>query len=924
MSESSSTDRINSINEKVEERLQQQQASKEFKDVGRVKYTRKEKSAYKAISASMLVELEADSIMAYNMIKKDGVWSEIDVKAEKERGVNAGAAYLKVKIREAVPTRPKDDKDDRQTYVSFLERLQADLFDCFTVVNIQTRVFKYSNMTPVEYLPIFFKHLCTDELLDEIHNSSENDLPKELREKIRSKIGWKHYRSFVKGVIEEVFGVRFYNMLFSASDAAADIWHEAKNKEPQSLHAAKEIYEYKLKALDSDLERLLEKAKVYINADDNYLQYLVDTWNFSPSEKREYKKYPEKFRDWVLNRNYPPRIKAAEKAISDFKEAEQPKERLNDWSWFENEDEADSLEVKKPKSDAINTKAKLSYIKRTGGYKIEEISPSAIVDTFGFSAVNYGNYVNDQWSKEHTRHFLGAMCDLGEILNIDIKGANNLGLLAIAFGAKGRKGHLATYFPQSKDINLTRGNGDGSVAHEWGHYFDNVTIEGYRKKSTPVFATTADNYFDFKDPQLGELFDNFKSFVTKGNEYDTPRLPIRFYAKKVDIDRLPTIYSYISRRYEKLEIKPTIEETLASVSNLAVLDDKYYNSQISLYGYIINAFGLEHYDVEFKLKTSYFYHKSRYNYLVYCDKKADGTISTSVSKRTDYWTDIVELFARAFETVVLKKLTDKKRESNYLVSDIPLEDIISENYFKPYPTGKELDHLEFLIDEIVEKFKSVFGVGDFVPPSDVRVESEFVEFEKNDSGKTENAVVVNKLETNNESFVEFVEKGEIVNVVINPKEQVTINGKENTIEHPNSEKTYEKEKKAAISNGISEELFDNAKKQHPKSRIGVYINGDLVVFTDKGSIYYKEDSGKGGMAEALDDAEKDGFNSVAVLDTPSQITVSKDQELQELTDAIEALTASLMFEDEGSLEYNELIDTIEGLESVKIGIEMFD
>ena len=65
---------------------------------------------------------------------------------------------------------------------------------------------------------------------------------------------------------------------------------------------------------------------------------------------------------------------------------------------------------------------------------------------------------------------------MAEMLNIDIKKANELGKLSIAFGAKGRKGHAAAYFPQTKDINLTKGNGDGSVAHEWGHYFDNVIV----------------------------------------------------------------------------------------------------------------------------------------------------------------------------------------------------------------------------------------------------------------------------------------------------------------------------------------------------------------------------------------------------------------------------------------------------------------
>jgi hypothetical protein len=59
--------------------------------------------------------------MAYNMVKKDNVWSPIDVQAQKESGVTSGAAFLKVKLREAVPTRPKDERGMRKSYVLFRE-----------------------------------------------------------------------------------------------------------------------------------------------------------------------------------------------------------------------------------------------------------------------------------------------------------------------------------------------------------------------------------------------------------------------------------------------------------------------------------------------------------------------------------------------------------------------------------------------------------------------------------------------------------------------------------------------------------------------------------------------------------------------------------------------------------------------------------
>jgi len=113
-----------SIKEQIEQRLQSQQAAKEFKDVGRVAMTKKELSAYKYINISTLDDLEKDAVMARDRVKKDAVWIAYDVNLERESGVSSGAAYLKVKIRESVPTRPKDTEFARGVYVLFLGVLQ--------------------------------------------------------------------------------------------------------------------------------------------------------------------------------------------------------------------------------------------------------------------------------------------------------------------------------------------------------------------------------------------------------------------------------------------------------------------------------------------------------------------------------------------------------------------------------------------------------------------------------------------------------------------------------------------------------------------------------------------------------------------------------------------------------------------------------
>jgi hypothetical protein len=741
------------IKTQVEERLVKQQESKEFKDIGRVANTKKEKSAYRLISSSILSQLEEDSVMAYNMVKKDNVWQPIDVNLEKERGVSSGAAYLKVKIREALPTRPKDEKQKRAAYVMFTEILQKDLFNCFTVKSIEDLVSSYKNLPKDKIIGIF---IDTEFLTASVERQEEIQKSIDVNPKYRIL---KIYgiRLFQK-LINEVFGSRFENMLFRASDAALMVYREAIDKEPVSQDQASENISKLKESKEKFIQANLEKIELYKSYSDSELLRKMNTdWQINPINQKRYKQSPNEFRDWV--------IAYIEKSIERgvISRDEQIKNSVakdNDWSWFE-QPKTRSESVKE-KAQAINTKAPLAYIKRTGGYKIESIAPSSIIENFGFSAVNYGVYVDDVWSKEHTKHFLGAMSDLGEMLNINLKQINNLGKLAIAFGAKGRPGHLAAYYPQTKDINLTKGNGDGSLAHEWGHYFDNVIVELDAKLATNTFASEG----KMPDYEIKELFKEFINFCYKGNSNYTPLIPIQFYAK--EIASAPTVVFKDERgnwANKVVEIKDTIEETLESVSDLAKLSGDLYRTQIRVYGYIIQKFNLSSYEIPMKLPTSYFYHKSAYSYFNYCSYTDNKTEKIDSKARTKYWTSEVELFARAWETVVLKKLLDKNRASNYLVADIPMNDVISESYFEPYPQGKELEYIESIFDRIIIAVKNKFNIGPFVPSSNVREDVYLDLSNDKKQGKIETGMVVEDISEEKKEVV-FVKDDKVVEKVM--------------------------------------------------------------------------------------------------------------------------------------------------------------
>lgn len=723
--------KVEEIKRKVEERLQESQKTKEFKDIGRVAQTKKEKAAYRLITGSLLSELETDGVMAYNMVKKDAVWPEIDVNKERANGVSSGAAFLKVKIREAVPTRPADDRAKRRTYVLFLEFLQKKLDELKT----------YEEM---KGLRDFFRAMKMDQVIgafiDPTYLTATPEQKKLIDDTLKKNINFRSAMlfgssTFTQKLIKEIFSARLENMIFRFSDASAMNWNLAETYEEVTTEQAEQkkiAIQNRLKSFTAANEERIAKYKGY--SWEELRKMMESEWQIGPGNKKRYKDDPEEFRKFAVD-YLERKIKSETDLLS--KRIEAIKARPQDWSWFDSPKQ--KAESDKPKSKAINTKPPLSYIKRTGGYKIETISPQEIVDKFGFHAVNYGVYVDDKWSKEHTKHFLESISDLGEMTNLDIKGINQLGKLSIAFGAKGRAGHLATYFPQTKDINLTKGNGDGSVAHEWGHYFDNVIVEQDLKRAINSFASQG----RMEDFEIKALFAELMNFFHKGAEGVTPKVPMKFYAKKTDLP--PTYSRYVDGSWTSgpIAIKSTIEESLLQVMDLAKVDQGIYQTQIRIFGYIIDQHGLESYDIPMKLKTSHFYFKSAYMIFDYChpNPKGEGYV-IGAWPRTQYWTSDVELFARAWETVILKKLTDKGRSSNYLVADISLDDVVQEGIFmEPYPTGAELQHIESIMDRIILAVKKRFSIGDFIPPSSVR-EDEYLELGK--TGKVTAGMEVTK------------------------------------------------------------------------------------------------------------------------------------------------------------------------------------
>ena len=94
--------------------------------------------------------------------------------------------------------------------------------------------------------------------------------------------------------------------------------------------------------------------------------------------------------------------------------------------------------------------------------------------TFGFRAVEFGNWQNQDDRQELMNYAYDGLHDLAETLKIPPRAIGLNGDLALAFGSRGHglSGAAAHYERNYGVINLTKMQGAGHLAHEWFHAAD--------------------------------------------------------------------------------------------------------------------------------------------------------------------------------------------------------------------------------------------------------------------------------------------------------------------------------------------------------------------------------------------------------------------------------------------------------------------
>lgn len=649
----------------VEQYLQKKQSKKEFKDTGkRTGYSRKERAAYGVLlKKSDIDNIEKDQATAVEIVVKKRVWLPIDPENEKLNGVDSGAAFLKDKIQKAYPAKPlKNTAIHRRIYIEIAEAIRDIMIDCKTIEDLGNNLPSLTALYNAFIVPAANK----------------------------PSIKYPYF----KGYFEEYISKEFYNLYnrsWHNSDATKKTYELAIMYSGQTEEKAKINYDKLAEQIDKSNQRSKEHIDRLdkISSVDQLKDYHKNHLALRGGYIDDYYKEGIKTGNFKLYQNY--LIDYYEKNINNSKEQLKP-EKLPwrckvsepDWSWAK-------IERKKAEKDdtkiTINTGKPLDYIKRTGGIEILEVNETVILKNLGFAGVTIGNYVKDEEAREHLRHFIGALADLCEILNYDQFVINKP--LSIGFGAYGRGGKaMATYYPTLKAINLTKRRGDGTVAHEWGHYLD-AFVSNFNTE-----------YF------LLSIWANKVISAEISNSY------IPYYERKK--------YSGANAQYY-IEILRKVFQNQSDPVKIAMLKL-----------FIDIKFGIDFTDIEDA--TAYFN----------AEKRTDYFYSCSTYGNSKYWASPEELFARAFETYVFDKLQNLGRENNYLVSGGYFNSLV-------YPKGDERIRFNKHYENLINIVRTQKNISDFKPWTNKRSDEYIVLNDNKQDSEVKTGVIVSSTNDNDKA-----------------------------------------------------------------------------------------------------------------------------------------------------------------------------
>jgi len=320
---------------------------------------------------------------------------------------------------------------------------------------------------------------------------------------------------------------------------------------------------------------------------------------------------------------------------------------------------------------------------RRGGL---DVTPEQFEQAFGFRGVQFGDWVGQGADAKARQGMLNqaydALHDLAEIIGVPTRAISLNGTMGLAFGARGKGWASAHFEPDNLVINLTKTRGAGSLAHEWFHALDNYFSRMRRDGEESPF--TGDQY--------GYRRQNYITYQPEAYyEKEGRTIRARDFEAAIAAGPLQAGASREDRRNYNLRrqigstdgwvkrdaVRPQVEERFAA---------------------LVEA-----------LKASPM-------------AKRASTIDKGSSD--GYWSRIIELGARAFETFVIARMAQKGYHNDFLANVVASDDFVRSAERYPYPKPDELAPIEQAFDDLfgtIETRETDRGLAIFEPTAQYRV-----------------------------------------------------------------------------------------------------------------------------------------------------------------------------------------------------------
>jgi len=377
----------------------------------------------------------------------------------------------------------------------------------------------------------------------------------------------------------------------------------------------------------------------------------------------------------------------------------------------------------------------------------ENISSDKLKDTFGFKAVNFGNWMLSETKavkserQAHLNHAYDAFLDLAEIIGVPPKAMSLNGMLGLAIGAQGKGKAMAHFVPGVNEINLTRESGAGALAHEWGHALDHyfATIAGLGRDKSPFLTEhsergdidgyvtkftggrTPERVRAFSDDLRPEVLDQFRSIVramTKTESKPPTEAELQAQHERIlakEEKRVESWLKAIERDFTANKVPADVFNALAervrkldmSDSKIAISSSKYLSPVIvemrdaykkatgrtynldNAYGLQLSMQSLDYQKNNAKASAAHVPAMTQSNYLK-ASQSADKNKTTKL-----YWSSKLEMFARAFDAFVVDTLKEQESKNSYLagIEAVP-------------PTGEERQAINRAIAFLLAELKT--------------------------------------------------------------------------------------------------------------------------------------------------------------------------------------------------------------------------